>query len=97
MVRATDLATGKTYRVHVQARVTGWERVRVPAGEFDALRVQRYVYAGNYYLVSVLTGGRYHVVRYAKGKPRSLTSGIQTSGAGTAESGTSDSATTRGS
>jgi hypothetical protein len=33
--------------VHVQARVTGWERVRVPAGEFDALRVQRYVYAGN--------------------------------------------------
>jgi hypothetical protein len=47
IANATDPATGKTYRVHVQAKVQGWERVKVPAGEFDALRVQRYVFAGN--------------------------------------------------
>ena len=45
-LNATDPATGKTYRVHVQAKVVGWERVRVPAGEFDtpedsALRICR--------------------------------------------------------
>jgi hypothetical protein len=33
--------------VHVHANVGGWHRVRVPAGEFDALEVRRYVYAGN--------------------------------------------------
>jgi hypothetical protein len=43
--------------------------------------VCRYRDAGNYYLLSVLSGGRYHVVRYRKGKPVSLTGGIQTSGA----------------
>jgi hypothetical protein len=47
VVRASDPATGKTYRVHVHASVGGWRRVRVPAGEFDALEVTRYVYAGN--------------------------------------------------
>ena len=46
-VRATDPATGRTYRTHVQAAAGGWHRIRVPAGEFDALRVTRYVYAGN--------------------------------------------------
>ncbi|MHB1244407.1 MAG: hypothetical protein ACYC1P_13560, partial [Gaiellaceae bacterium] len=34
-----------------------------------------------YYLLSVLSDGRYHIVRYRKGKPVSLTGGIQTSGA----------------
>ena len=43
--------------------------------------VCRYADAGNYYLLSILSGGRYHVVRYRKGKPVSLTGGIQTSGA----------------
>jgi hypothetical protein len=47
VVNATDPATRKNYRVHIQAKVTGWERVRVGAGELDALRIQRYVYAGN--------------------------------------------------
>lgn len=41
----------------------------------------RYANAGNYYLLSVLSGGRYHIVRYRKGKPVSLTGGIQTSSA----------------
>jgi hypothetical protein len=47
VVRATDPATRKTYRVHIQGTVIGWERVRAPAGEFDTLRVQRSVFAGN--------------------------------------------------
>jgi hypothetical protein len=41
--------------------------------------VCRYADAGNYYLLSVLSGGRYHIVRYRRGKPVSLTGGIQTS------------------
>ena len=32
IVNATDPATGKTYRVHVQAKVVGWERVRCRRG-----------------------------------------------------------------
>ena len=47
IVRATDPASSKTYRVHIQGTVVGWERVRAPAGEFDALRIQRSVFAGN--------------------------------------------------
>jgi hypothetical protein len=47
VVRASDPVTGRTYQVHVHANVGGWHRVRVPAGEFDALEVRRYVYAGN--------------------------------------------------
>ena len=47
IVNATDPVTRKTYRVHTQGKVVGWERIRVPAGEFDALRIQRYVFAGN--------------------------------------------------
>jgi hypothetical protein len=47
VVRATDPASGRSYRVHVQASVGGWQRMRVPAGEFEALEVRRYVYAGN--------------------------------------------------
>lgn len=47
VVNATDPVTGRTYGVHTQGKVVGWERVRVPAGEFDALRIQRYVFAGN--------------------------------------------------
>ena len=47
IVRATDPETKATYNVHTRGRVVGWERIRVPAGEFDALRVERYVYAGN--------------------------------------------------
>ena len=43
--------------------------------------VCRYANAGNYYLLSVLSGRRYHIVRYRKGRPVSLTGGIQTSGA----------------
>jgi hypothetical protein len=41
---ATDPADGRRFPVRIHGTVLGWERVRVPAGEFDALKVQRYVY-----------------------------------------------------
>lgn len=47
-VRATDPVTGRSYQVRIDGRVLGWDRVRVPAGEFDALKVERYIYAGNH-------------------------------------------------
>jgi len=47
VVSATDVQTGKTYRMHVHASVGGWRRMRIPAGEFDALEVRRSIYAGN--------------------------------------------------
>lgn len=47
VVTATDPQTRARYRVHTRGQVVGWERIRVPAGEFDALRIQRQVFAGN--------------------------------------------------
>jgi hypothetical protein len=47
VVVATDPATQARYRVHTQGKVIGWERIKVPAGEFDALKIKRYVFAGN--------------------------------------------------
>jgi hypothetical protein len=46
-VQATDPATGRVNRVRIDGRVVGWQRVKVPAGEFDTLKIERYVYAGN--------------------------------------------------
>jgi hypothetical protein len=46
-VQATDPVTGRVNRVRVDGKVLGWERVTVPAGEFDTLKIERYVYAGN--------------------------------------------------
>lgn len=36
--------TGPAIRATLHAQVDGWERVRVPAGEFDALKIQRQIY-----------------------------------------------------
>jgi len=47
IVSATDAATGRSYRTHVHASVGGWRRIKVPAGDFDALEVRRRIYAGN--------------------------------------------------
>lgn len=41
---ATDPADGRSFPVRVEAEVLGWDKVRVPAGEFDAVKVRRYVY-----------------------------------------------------
>jgi hypothetical protein len=47
IVSSTDPATGRSYRTHVHASVGGWRRIKVPAGEYDALEVRRQIYAGN--------------------------------------------------
>jgi hypothetical protein len=47
VVNATDPVTRRTYKVHTRGKVLGWERISVPAGEFDALKIQREVFAGN--------------------------------------------------
>ena len=41
---ATDPRNGRRFPVRIEGRVLGWERVKVPAGEFDALKVHRTVY-----------------------------------------------------
>ncbi len=46
-VKAIDPASGRANRVRIDGKVLGWERVKVPAGEFDAIVVRRTVYAGN--------------------------------------------------
>lgn len=43
----SDAAAGGTRAVRVEGRVIGWEKVRVPAGEFDALRIERTLYLGD--------------------------------------------------
>ena len=47
VVSSTDPATGRSYQTHVHADVGGWRRIRVPAGEYDAIEVRRHVFAGN--------------------------------------------------
>ena len=41
---ATDPADRRSFPVIIEAQVLGWERVKVPAGEFDALKVRRHVF-----------------------------------------------------
>lgn len=43
-VTATDPRDGRRFPVRVDGTVLGWERVKVPAGEFDALKIERVVY-----------------------------------------------------
>jgi hypothetical protein len=43
-VTATDPADGRRFPVWISGVVLGWERVKVPAGEFDALKVKRTVF-----------------------------------------------------
>ena len=45
---ATDPATGKRFPLTVDGTVLGWERVKVPAGEFDALKIRRVVFLEYY-------------------------------------------------
>jgi hypothetical protein len=47
VIRSTDVATGMTYNTHIYGKVVGWERISVPAGQFDVLRVEREIFAGN--------------------------------------------------
>lgn len=43
-VIATDPMDGRRFPVWIDGAVLGWERVKVPAGEFDALKIERWVY-----------------------------------------------------
>jgi hypothetical protein len=41
---ATDPADGRSFPLSISGRVLGWERIKVPAGEFDTLKLMRMVY-----------------------------------------------------
>jgi hypothetical protein len=41
---ATDPADGRSFPVSIRGEVLGWERIKVPAGEFDTLKVRRMVF-----------------------------------------------------
>lgn len=43
-VMARDPVDGRRFPVWIDGTVLGWERVKVPAGEFDALKIERNVY-----------------------------------------------------
>lgn len=58
---ATDPATGWRFPVWIDGVVLGWERIKVPAGEFDALRVKRAVFFDYY---DYTTRGRSEIVEY---------------------------------
>jgi hypothetical protein len=45
-ISATDPADGRRFPVRIDAQVAGWERIKVPAGEFDTLRIERTVFFG---------------------------------------------------
>ena len=45
-IEAVD-ARGWTYAWHISGRAYGWERVRTPAGEFDALRISHMMILGD--------------------------------------------------
>jgi hypothetical protein len=47
-VQRRDAMTGELRDVHVDGRVVGWETIRVPAGEFRALRVERRMRLGDW-------------------------------------------------
>lgn len=51
---ATDPVDGRRFPVTVDGVVLGWERIRVPAGEFDAIKVKRVVYLD--YLLPAVRG-----------------------------------------
>ena len=47
-VRRTDASSGAERTVTVRGRVIGWETVKVPAGEFRALKVERVMRLGDH-------------------------------------------------
>jgi hypothetical protein len=47
-VAASVPGGGKKRSVRVDGRVMGAERIRVPAGEFDTIKIRRYVYPGDF-------------------------------------------------
>jgi hypothetical protein len=58
---ATDPADGRRFPVVMDGTVLGWERLKVPAGEFDTVKVQRIVYI-EYWVATVR--GRSEIIEY---------------------------------
>lgn len=58
---ATDPVDGRRFPVWIEGTVAGWEKVKVPAGEFDALKIKRAVYI-DYWEITVR--GRSEIVEY---------------------------------
>lgn len=58
---ATDPVDGRRFPVWIAATVEGWEKVKVPAGEFNAVKIRRSVYI-DYWEHSVR--GRSEIVEY---------------------------------
>jgi len=48
LVTRSDLVTHQRREVQVLGKVTGWETVKVPAGEFRALKIERVMLLGDY-------------------------------------------------
>ncbi|HET6756978.1 MAG TPA: hypothetical protein VFH21_05140, partial [Burkholderiales bacterium] len=46
-VVAFNPETRESLRVTIYSRVSGWEKVKVPAGEFDALKITRNIYVAD--------------------------------------------------
>ena len=47
-VTAVSPTDGRRNRVRIDGSVLGWERIAVPAGLYDTLKIRRIVYAGNH-------------------------------------------------
>ncbi len=58
---ATDPVDGRRFPVSIDGTVLGWERVKVPAGEFNALKIKRAVYI-DYWELTVR--GRSEILEY---------------------------------
>lgn len=58
---ATDPVDGRRFPVWIEGTVTGWEKVKVPAGEFEALKIKRAVYI-DYWEITVR--GRSEILEY---------------------------------
>ena len=58
---ATDPVDGRRFPLTVDGSVLGWERIKVPAGEFDAIKVKRVVFFD--YLQAAVRG-RSEIVEY---------------------------------
>jgi hypothetical protein len=58
---ATDPVDGRRFPVWIEATVQGWEKVKVPAGEFEALKIKRMVFI-EYWEYTIR--GRSEIVEY---------------------------------
>ena len=58
---ATDPRDGRRFPVWIEGTVQGWEKIKVPAGEFEALKIRRMVFIDYW---EYTTRGRSEIVEY---------------------------------